>query len=163
MAVSWNCVASGKPNRNCYITIMLYSGSGRNFILFRSVVCATIGAIFIFTSVSKLTRLTNFHLSLQAAGVSETFSSALVAAVISAEIVLGCSMLFCDNKLVPARAAILMLAAFTAYLVRLLMMPTPPHCDCLGIAVFSDARHEALFSIVRNLGLSIFLLPACIR
>jgi hypothetical protein len=129
----------------------------------RDFLCAAIGVIFIFTSVSKLTRLPQFHLSLQAAGVPEAFSSAVVAAVISGEIILGCSMLFFENKRLPARAAVLMLAMFTGYLGRLLTLPTPPHCDCLGVSIFVDARHEAIFSIVRNVGLSALLAPACIR
>jgi uncharacterized membrane protein YphA (DoxX/SURF4 family) len=111
-----------------------------------------IGGILVFSGFQKAYNGSGINRTLLFDGFPVLWISPLVWFIVQAEIVIGLALLLGIAKKAITMAGIALLMIYAGQLAFLLFFREPPNCGCLGaLEVFKNARHEALFGLVRNL------------
>ncbi|KAB1147669.1 hypothetical protein F7R91_11295 [Streptomyces luteolifulvus] len=111
-------------------------------------------AVFLWSGLSKIRDIHEFrrHLAVTIPGLLR-FSGVLAAAVPAAELCIASLILLCPLRWIGFAAAMLLLFAFTAYLLSLIWSRSEASCGCVG----ASGTPTSGAHVVRN----VFLLATC--
>ena len=114
---------------------------------------AVVGVVFVWAGVSKLQARSQWQVQARDMGAPAW----AVVVLPFVELVLGAALVIGWRYLVVVPAALALLGAFTALIVRNLVAGKRPPCACFGVRV---ARPISWLSVVRNLVFVTLLLVA---
>jgi hypothetical protein len=110
-----------------------------------------VGAMFLYAAIGKLIYPVQAVAALESVGVRPSWAALMVFTVIAVELYLGAILILHLDLRWGLGASMGLMFAFAAFLCYLSTIPKPPACGCLGLSkVFSSAKHEAWFGLLRN-------------
>jgi len=119
-----------------------------------------VGVVFIAAAISKAAQPAPMRMSLVWLGddlgvsIAGWLAFGLIAALVALEIALGALLLSGWRRRLVAGAALGVLVAFSAVLVRMTLDPAAPSCGCLGALELAESAQQAnLLGLARNAGL----------
>jgi hypothetical protein len=110
-----------------------------------------VGLLFLFAAINKLAFPIQAISALEVLGIPYFWGDLMVLAVIVIELYLGVVLLWHLDLRWGLAASMTLMFLFAVFLCYLSTLASPPSCGCLGLnKVFSNAKHEAWFGLLRN-------------